>query len=204
MADAAELTKEQKQNIMLGLLLMGGLLYCVWMFGISPLVAEEVTLKAEMKELEAKLITVTGLKKAESSIDKSLAEHKARLNQFLSKMPPRTNPMVWTGTLIRNLCAKVGIPADKRTAKGIALGSGKKKSKSYFEKYNVTVNLTCSYHKLGEFLAALESEVPFAHVRSLTLGRSKDFPDEIIATVVCGFPQLSLIGEKAVKGGLKL
>lgn len=205
-----ELTKEQQQTIFLGVILVIGFIYCVLTYGLTPMEEEYAQAEKDIKEYKTKILKAEGLKKNEDKINEMLATSKAKLNEVLSKMPPRSNPMVWSAGLVRKICQNVSIPSNMRTTKAIATqvtnDKNKKKGKTsdYFEQYTVQVSLICGYHKVGAFVAELEKEVPFVYVSNISMGQSREHAGKINALITCVFPRLSATGEKAVKEGMKL
>jgi len=209
MAESKELTKEQQQTIFLGVVFVVGFIYCVFAYGLTPMEEEYAKAQKDIKAYKAEILKGEGLKRSENKVNEMLATNKAKLNEILSKMPPRTNPMVWSAALVRKVCQNVGIPSNMRTTKAIgrqASVNKKKKAKNpdYFEQYTVQVSLVSGYHKVGAFVAELELEVPFAYISNISMSRSRDHAGKINAVVTCVFPRLSAVGEKAVKEGMKL
>ena len=210
MADKKEMTKEQQQNILFGILLSIGFTYCITVFGFSPLGEKYAVVNKEIEDYKSKVLVANGYKKAKTKKNDILAINKAELNEALSKMPPREYPMVWSSALIRRLWQEVEIPSNMRTTKSLnrIVKSTKKKSSktkaTMFTQYTVEVSLICDYHKVGKFVAALEREIPFAFISNIVMSKSMGFKGKLETVLTCVFPRLSETGELMVKEGMSL
>lgn len=199
-----DLTKEQKQQVILGLVLAGGFLYCCWMFGVKPLQLEKQELRDRKKELTQSMARVNGFKNSKDKISELLSKQKEKLIELNPKLPPLTNPMVWAASLVRKATEHVGIPASNRSI--TILGNTKKYKDDEVPAIidlNMEIVVHSNYHQIGRLISYLETSYPFMSISSTTIGAHKD--NKLLeARLLCIFPQLAESVQQQITEGASL
>ena len=183
--DLNELTKEQKQLIILGgasLLLFVLLVFAGIHAGFVP--AQEA--KTELEGLVGQIdLAKNSLGERERTRKEGL-EMAAKLERLLQNLPPERNYYSWATEIIYSTARKVGLDVDaideeKNASKKSARGKRghSKKGKISLSSYTLKITAHGSYEEVKKFLADLERHHPMVRVVRVDIqaGENPDIHD---------------------------
>lgn len=147
----AELNKEAKQKLFLGVMLVGGLLYAGYTYAYSPRSDELVALEARLQSLQDQNRTARALVEqgGESEVERQLGEYREQL--------VRVEGLIPSSEELPDLLDAIAVEA-QRTGVELALiqPTGASEGEFYTRRtYDLAV--LGSYHPIGEFLTRVGS-----------------------------------------------
>jgi hypothetical protein len=134
------------------------------------------------KEIAAEQAVLDGNRKLvnmEAATAKQYEDIRSGLLQTMQKhMPPPVNAMAWAGDTLRKVAVPKHYNARPRSIGELGVAVPPTASRDdkppLFEEYNVRSDINCTYHELGAFVAALETENPLMRVEGFELRGSSD------------------------------
>lgn len=193
------LNKEQKQQLVLVVMLVGGLLYALWEFGVYPILREKEKTEAKIQALQDQQRREQLLLNKAESTSKNYREMRDEIRRVMTEdLPPYDNAMSWATELLGTAAASAGMRetdlAISERSSGVPLvrTTAREAPPPLLNIFQVGVNFSADYHTLGKFIAAVERENPYVHVGLLTVKsqmRANQYSLEI--TLECAFPRFS-------------
>jgi hypothetical protein len=179
--DKKQLTKDQKQTLMLlGLLAVVGIVV-LKMFMVDPMLKRLSAAKETLKNLETKVRDAEGITKnatRNAKLFRDLTEELIKVND--ESMPLPNNEFAWAFRQVHNAGWKIGwsnvdvkesgrsIP-DARFVSQLAEGP-------YFQSYNADVRASTGFFTIAELLRQIQHSNPFATTGRLVM-RSTENPE---------------------------
>lgn len=193
------LSKEQKQQLVLAVMVGCGLIYSLWQFGLQPILREQAKTATKIESLQEQQRKEKLLLNARQSTEQKYRELRDEIRQVMvEKLPPYENAMSWATELIGSAAAAAGMQeadlAINERGRGSELirTSGRDAGPALLKVFRVGVDFTADYHTLGRFVAAIEKENPYAHVGQLTVkSRKRGGQFNLEVSLECVFPRFS-------------
>ncbi len=194
------LSKEQKQQLVLAVMVGGGLIYALWQFGLQPILREQEKTETRIEALQEQQRKEKLLLNSRQSTEKKYRELRDEIRQVMAeKLPPYENAMSWATQLIGAAAASAGMReaelaiSERGRGSDLIRTSGRKAPPALLKVFRVGVDFSADYHTLVRFVAAIEKENPYAHVGELTVkSRKRDDGFSLNVSLECVFPQFSL------------
>jgi len=160
----SDLTKSQKQYLVLGGIVAVGLVLLV-VFGIRLSLSSIRTAKGELEEVSRKV------EKADRSLarrvrtEKELAETSVKLSELLENLPPERNYFSWATEVIYSVARASELEIDAIDEQsGASKVKGKKASAIKLDSYSLRITARGGFLNVKAFLALLEQEQPLARI----------------------------------------
>ena len=176
----SELTKEQKQYIMLGAIAAVFAAYCVVNFGVTPLWSAWKTARADYEDLAAKLEDADRLMGSRDTIRENLDISQEAMNRALQEyIPELENPLSWATEKIYNLARTIGLDVQSvsETGTSVALQLQGEKKERTFGTYAVRIVVDCSYEETKQLVESLESSNPYLCVSGIKVDAKPSSPE---------------------------
>ncbi|MDF7809118.1 hypothetical protein P4E94_16855, partial [Pontiellaceae bacterium B12219] len=181
--DLSNLTKEQKQYIVLGGLVVVGLVAGL-IFGLGKLMSSVTEDKMELEDLSAKVSraerTLSGYSKIVENFEQTIMD----LEGYLDNVPPDQNYYSWATEIIYAKGRRVGLEIESVDEIGM---SGAKindpNNPVYFEAYSLRITARGGYQQLKNFLQDVERNHPLVRFTGLEIGRGRQSEVHVIQLV---------------------
>ena len=170
--NVAEMTKEQKQYIVLGVVVGATGVFALFNFLLAPMKAKYAAAKEEYAQVSADLDAARRVIRNEDAIREQLARSTEILAEAATEYLPDTlNPLSWATQKIYFKAREVGVEVTSVSETG---GSGVLQSQAHgghraFGSYSVRVLTECGYDKLVQLMDALETSNPYLTVTGVTV-----------------------------------
>lgn len=193
------LSKEQKQQIVLAAMLAVGVVYAMWQFGLQPIMLEQKRTEQKIESLQERRRKEMLLLNAQETTAVEYRKTRDSMRDLMTQnLPPYDNAMGWATELIGTAAAAAGIQEtdlaiNERGSSAELIGAtGQNAPPPLVIEYRVGVEFFANYHTLGRFIAAIERDNPCAHVGLLTV-ESQTQRDTLGLEVKleCVFPRFS-------------
>jgi hypothetical protein len=169
----SNLTKEQKQYIILGAIVVVSL-GAGLIFGVGKLTSSMSADKAELEDLSSKVEraerTLSGYGKIKTSFEQTILE----LEEHLDNVPPDQNYYSWATEIIYTKGRSVGLEIE--SVDEIGMSGGQKTDPSspvYFEVYSLRVTARGGYQQVEDFLNTIEEHYPLVRFSGLEISRGQ-------------------------------
>jgi hypothetical protein len=184
----ADLSKEQKQYIMLGGIVAVALVYVIYtlLTGLAPEGSEESSKQVELdlEKLEEQVDKAEGTIRKERRIlegyEKTMEELQTMQQRYF---PNEDNRYSWVTELIYAQSRRFGIEVQQISE----LGSPGAEQQP-FERYAVQVNLTCSYAKLIRFVRYFEKSNPLMRIFEVAVSSNKQDAENHNVKLIMAWP----------------
>lgn len=173
--DFKNMTKEQKQYIALGAILMVALI-AITTIGIKLSLSSITAARLELDDLTQKIESADRALAKQSRVRKEFAATMASLKEHLQNIPPDRNYYSWATETIHAKARMAGLEVD--VVDEMERSSSAPKSTSAqnmkLESYSLLVTAHGSYETLKQFLALIEREHPLVRVTGIDISTGKD------------------------------
>jgi len=189
-----ELTTEQKQIIVLCILLSFGISYAVYRFALVPSLKAMGKARDELGELETQLRTARRMIMHRAEIVQQLQESGERLRQWVKAyVAPRENALAWATEYIYRQARQVGIDVESasETAVGLVPWQSSPETRRIFDPYVIRILFRTDFFRLVEFLDRVEKTNPFVIVGQITITANRTEPEHHNVEVRLIFPTWS-------------
>ena len=176
----AELTKEQKQYVLLALIAGVTGIFALFNFLLSPMKAKWAAAKVEFAEVSKELDAARRMVRREDSIRESLAESDKVLAAAAAEfLPDSANPLSWATQKIYFKAREVGVEVASVSELGGAgvLQSQIQNGHKAFGSYAVRIISDCNYLQLRNLIDVLEGSNPYLTVSSVSLDAKPRYPE---------------------------
>lgn len=187
----SNLSKEQKQLIVLGLIVGATLLYAGFRFGLQPMAAQWHSKRTELATMEGDLRKARRLIASRGHLETTLAESREQLRTAAEQyVPNQENPLSWATQKIYFQARSVGvdIEAVSEVGSATALRGLVDGGARHFASYAVRIVTACSYQKTKEFVRALQDSNPYLCVAGFHIGARSDAPELHTVTIDVEWP----------------
>ncbi len=170
-----ELTKEQKQRIVLGGI-GAVVMVAIIFFGIKVSLSSLAKAKLELDDLAGKVESADRALAKQAQVRKDFAESLVVLKKYLRDAPPKQNYYSWATEAIHTKAwqSNLEIAAiEQQSLPGSSLSGGKGKALN-LEPYSVRVTAHGGYEALKQFLALVEKDHPLARVVVVDVSTGSD------------------------------
>lgn len=175
------MTKEQKQRLILGVLLGAVGLVVAGTLVVQPMSRKWTATKKEYEGLVAKLDDANKLLKRELDMREDLADKEAELGHVVEEcIPDPENPASWVTQRVSGYARKAGIDirsVSAAAARSAPLDDKKDGPKRSFSMFEVHIIAQCTYGGLLEFLEEMETRNPYLCVSGLLLSGQPTSPE---------------------------
>ena len=184
----AEFNKEQKQKIVLAVLLGVIALFAGIQFGIKPYLASRARAHEEYELLKMKVEQAGEVLKNENSLIEQLSQASGQVSRAANELlPAPENPLSWARKLIAGCARSAGVSYEAIGESDVDVSPWIDRSqvRRQFKPYAIRVTLECSYDQLRRFIQALEEADPFVNVASLAISAVEQSPTrhQVVLTV---------------------
>lgn len=187
----SELTKEQKQYVMLGAIAAVFAAYCVVNFGVTPLWAAWKTARADYEDLTAKLADADRLMGSQDTIRENLEVSTEAMTRALHEyIPEMENPLSWATEKIYTLAREIGLDVQSvsETGTSVTLQLQGEKRERTFGAYAVRIVVDCSYKETRRFVELLESSNPYLCVSGIKVDAKPNSPEVHAVNLMVEWP----------------
>ena len=193
------LSTEQKQQLVVLVVFIGGLLYAAFEFGLKPIRQEKQAIVSEIETLQNQLQRGRRLLNTKEATAKDYRKTRDEIRTVMSeRLPPYENALSWATGEINKAARNVDIEetdlaiSDRGGGTPFIRTKGRDAKPGILNVFRVGVDFSASYHTLGRFIAAIESNNPYVHVSLLTIsGKSRGDDPRLNVTLECVFPQFA-------------
>lgn len=178
-----------------------------------PLWKRERGLRAERRDLDARIEQAEQLLRLEGALRAEWEKHRTDVAKLIQHhSPPAANPLLWTSEFVYRHARAAGVnvdglseikaeipawakPPEKRQgSEGGEETAGARKPASRparrFVPYAVQLSLSCGYHELKRFLAAMQAENPIVFVSQLSIVGRDSAPEQHLVRLTLEWPRL--------------
>ena len=172
-----KLNKDQKQKIILGVMLMGGVIYATNDFLLAPLATERQRMKHEMEDAQPKVREMRGqLARTRDLATKGPASEKTV--KQVDAMIPDGAPIAWFPPKVADFFKSRGI--DRASAK--MNNEGIDKDLTGYRRLVWAVDIpSVDYMPFGAAIAELENSQPLFEITGFELVATRERPDALRA-----------------------
>lgn len=169
-----QLNKEQKQLIVLGVLVAIVVLYVGFRFGLGPLLSGGEGRGARLEEIKAKVEEADRLLRKKRENLEAYRATRQEIHAIAEKMiPPSDNPLAWATERISRIARRVGIDIESISEISTPLPAGGKEKTFAFQPYAVRISASAGYDQLLAMLQEIQKSDPYVTIDGLTIsGRS--------------------------------
>ncbi|MFW5893768.1 MAG: hypothetical protein ACOCUY_01370 [Verrucomicrobiota bacterium] len=194
------LSNKQKQQLMLTVIVIGGLLYASYEFGIKPIRQQKQETLAEIEAMETQLGREQQLLNTKESTAKDYRKTRDEIRQVMSEhIAPYENALSWATRVINDAAANVGIKETNlaiseqgRSGTPLIHTKGRDEKPELLNVFRVGVSFSADYHTLGRFIAAIERNNPHVHLGMLSIDSQARRDDHRLEVKIdCVFPRFS-------------
>lgn len=194
------LSNEQKQQLVLIAMVIGGLLFASYEFGLKPIRQEKKDTLAEIETMKTQLRREQLLLNAKESTAKDYRKTRDEIRYVMSEqLPPYENALSWATRVINESAANVGIKETNlaiseqgRSGTPLILTKGRDAKPGMLNVFRVAINFSAGYHTLGRFIAAIERNNPYVHLGMLSITpQSRGDEHTLEVKMDCVFPRFS-------------
>lgn len=175
----SEMSKEQKQYVVLGLIVGCTTLFAAFQFVVIPAAGRWSRARSDLSTLQADLDDAERIIKGEEKLIALRVESDADLARSLSQyLPAANNPLSWATQNLYRQAREVGVELQsisETNARGVMDKLADDGVRS-FQSYAVRLAVECTYQDVKAFVAALESENPYVTITGLSIDAKSDRP----------------------------
>lgn len=177
----ASLPKEQKQYLVLGLLVAVALVV-LSVFGIKISLASIAEAREELKEVSDKIEAADRALAKSQDISAQYVATATELKELLKNVPPTRNYYSWATEIIYNLGRSAALEIDAIDELSFArIEKDKKDSKDAdgvrLETYTLRITAHGGYRNVKEFLALMDEAHPMARIIGMEISSSGNRPE---------------------------
>ncbi|HDL77891.1 MAG TPA: hypothetical protein ENG36_03925 [Lentisphaerae bacterium] len=186
-----ELSTEQKQIVVLSVLLAFGISYAIYRFALVPSLSAMRKAREELGEMESQLRTAKRLIARRDMIMVDLEKSADRLDQWVRKyVAPQENRLAWATEYIYRIAREVGIDieAASEVAVGLVPWRSAPETKRGFDPYAIRIVFRGGFFDLVKFLERIEKTNPFAIVALVNIAAYPSDPERHNIEVRLMFP----------------
>jgi hypothetical protein len=168
----SKLTKEQKEKLLLLLLVSIGVLYSLMTFIVNPYVRRGQQTRMDLEDMRSQLAQAQRSLSRESQtrgqLDDATRQAQAVLNQCI---PPMENPLSWVAQRVYGSARAVGLEIESVNDLGVAppgwatSGEGTRA----FVPYSVRIVTQCGYRQLVNLIQEMEKSNPYLCVTEIAI-----------------------------------
>ena len=173
----AALSKEQKQKMLLIVVMGAAVVYGLYRFALVPAINTMAESRDSLAELRDNMEKANTAIDGQHKVNKQLQESADRLHEVSAAyIPSVRNPLTWATEIIYDQGRKLGIDIESVTPVSIgAIPWAKDKSVDrVFLPYMVRIITVCSYFDLVDLINSIEAENPYACIRSIIINKGVD------------------------------
>lgn len=186
----SSLQKEQKQKIVLGIMMAVLASAAIFQFGLNPMFERRAKNSDEREQLQQKILTAGGMIAKARTLKEQLGKSDDFLKDVYARhIPPPENASTWILNFIQERGRRAGvtiaevIPPDRSSAP-VAPGAPKKN----FEHCMARVQVLASYEDIVEFVRILETDDPYLSIVEMNIDRDASTPERHKATIQIDWP----------------
>lgn len=187
----SEMTKEQKQYAVLGVLVGVALMVGLSQFVLAPLQTKLAGARRELDDLTDKIHRAERLIKSEETLRVNVRESTEQLNLATRKyIPDADNPLSWATQVLYEQARAVGIDIQSVSEAGSSsvLSRLVEAGDVNFGSYSVRINTRCSYDQLKVLLREMHASNPYLSVAGLNIIGKPASPPEHDVTIRVEWP----------------
>lgn len=186
--DLKNLTKEQKQLVILGVIVLAAIIYLSMSLlggkGKEQKEDGEVNPEATLSELRDKIANVRLQLADKTQIREQMKRMDAELEEYSRHLPDSTDRYAWAYENILSYSSRAGVEIDTIEK----LEHELTKDKSRLDRYSIRMSFFCGYNRVVKLLRLMEEDNPLLKIRSFTLKNRPDHPMEHAVEIVIAWP----------------
>jgi hypothetical protein len=158
-----DMTKDQKQKVILGVIVGAAAIIGIKQFVVGPMIANRGKSGAEYEALRLKIDSANTAIRNEPATAKKLEESRqALVLAGREHIPSSDNQLAWATKTIYTLARGVGVDIESVSETETDAGNftAKEQTKLAFKPYAVRIAMQCSYAQLSQLVKALEDSNP--------------------------------------------
>ena len=168
-----DLTKEQKQYIVLGVLAFV-ILIVLLVFGIRFSLSSIGDAKKELGELTDKIQNADRTLGQRNKVSSDFQKSMQMIKQYLDNAPPDRNQYSWATEVVYSAARKVGLEIDTiDEISGPATKTPKKGDIIRFESYALRISSHGSYESVKRFIESIKADYPLVRFSGVDINVSK-------------------------------
>lgn len=166
------MNKEQKQKVILGLLLGVFAVAALYQFVLVPMLARQAESAQRRDDLAANVEKARAAIRSEHQLDRQLGAIRDTLGQvFARQLPPSDSPLSWASQAINVQVRQLGLDVISITEGDAMAGvwSHTDLAKRSFRPYAVRLELACSFEDARKLVRSLQQSNPHLAVSGLSI-----------------------------------
>lgn len=174
-----EMSKEQKQVLVLGVLVGCTSLFALVQFVLLPAKSKWTTARTELTQLRTDLHNAEKMIQSEQHLIETRAESDRSLALAVREyLPANDNPLSWATQKLYGQAREVGVELQSisETGPSPVLRAQVEKAHRTFSSYAVRLVADCSFEKVKTFIDALESDNPYITITGVSIDAKADRP----------------------------
>lgn len=187
----ADMTKDQKQKLVLLAMVGLGAVYALVRFAVLPMLDGRSERGAQLDRLKAQyeqaMIDFRGEAKLESEV---LTMRTALEADFKERIPPTDNALSWASAFIYSRARPLGLEVTSvvEVDSGSLPWSQPDQAKRIFKPYAVRVSLVAGFHELKRFMTSLQQGNGYVAITSLSILTDPRDPERQAISLVLEWP----------------
>jgi hypothetical protein len=185
-----EMTKEQKQLVVMSGVLGLIVVFLFFQFGLSPFLARKARMTEEFEKLEAQLDLANEAIKGETQLRDSLTDKTSMLElAYREYIPAPENPLSWATKKIYGEARGVGVDIESVSEVGVDQAwTHKDQDKRAFKPYSVRIATQCTYAQLVRLIRVLERNNPRMYVCDVSIQARDTGTGKHMVSIVVEWP----------------
>lgn len=182
----SELTKEQKQYIVLGIF-VGAALIVLMVFVVKISFSSITTAKVELDDVASKIARAESTLKDREQVTIDFAATKRMLSEHIAATPPMKNYYSWATEIIYSRAREANLEVDAVDELESASRPPIKDDEVVLEVYTLRISAQGSYEAISRFLGRLEQDQELMRISGVDIRTGKT-PESHIAQVFAQWP----------------
>lgn len=186
-----DMSKEQKQKVALGAIVVIATLFACKQFVIAPMLENRAKSREEFETLKAKLVQASVVIRNEAETKRRFNESRASLTQaHRDHIPSADNSLAWATRTIYSQARSLGLDIESVSETDVDVSGfiAKEQTKRSFKPYAVRISTACGYAQLAEFVRALEEKNPYLCITSIQINGQPNSPERHMVSIVVEWP----------------
>lgn len=186
----ADMGKEQRQMLVLSVIIGFAALFALVRFALMPLMASFGTTQTQIEEISGDLENANRALELEPETRSRLEQSSQTLWKYNDRyLPARENPLTWATENAYRHARRVGVEVVSvaEVYAGQLPWKTGKKSKRYFIPYKVRLTARCGYYDLLRLIKDIEVGNPFVSIASIVVS-AKDNPEQHTVNLTLEWP----------------
>lgn len=191
MINLKDMTKEQKQRLILGGIVLIAVIFALKQFVITPMMASRTQARADFELLKTKLQQASNAIRNETETLRKLQETKSELTTAQRDFVPSVdNSLAWATKTIYSQARSVGIDIEAVAETDVDVSGfmAKDQAQRAYKPYAVRIMTECGYQQLLELVRTLEEKDPYLCITTIQIQTQPATPERHQVTLVVEWP----------------